>query len=166
MTLATRSVVFFAVVGTAACATSNRVTTSTGPARWSGSLKAVAAPPSAVLNTRTTDSQGTAFGNIMVTTVDSAPPTSRVDLSVSAQSMSGRQLAWAIFSGPCGSPTPPVTGLQEFPPLEISTGSGRVATDLRFRLTPGTEYHANVYTTSRATDVANVLMCTNLKLER
>jgi hypothetical protein len=166
MTLLTRSLRLFALVGTAACATSNRVTTSSGPARWSGNFRTVGAPSSAVLNTRTTDSQGTAFGSISIMSADSTPPTSRVDLSVSAPAMSGKQLAWAIFSGPCGSPTPPVTGLQEFPALEIATGSGRVATDLRFRLSVGTEYHANVYMTSRATDVSNVLMCANLKLER
>lgn len=166
MTLLSRSVMAFACAGAAACATSNRPTTSTGPARWTGNFRTVGTPSSAVLNTSSTDSQGSAFGNITVTNTDSTPPTSHVDLTVSAQAMSGRELAWAIFSGPCGAATPPVASLQEFPPLTVSSGNAHVSTDLRFRLSPGAEYHANVYASYRANDVANVLMCTNLALGR
>jgi len=166
MALHPRWVVLLALAGLASCATSNRPTTSTGPVRWSGNFRTVGSASSAVLNTSSTDSQGSSFGNIIVVNADSMPPTSHVDLTMSSPSMSGRELAWAIFSGPCGAPTPPVASLQEFPPLSVSTGNGRVSTDLRFRLTPGAEYHANVYASSRANDVANVLMCANLSLGR
>lgn len=162
----TRSVLFVALTGLAACATSNRPTTSAGPARWSGNFRTVGTPSSAVLNTTSTDSQGSAFGSITVTNTASTPPTSHVDLTISAQAMSGRELAWAIFSGPCGAATPPVASLQEFPPIAVSSGNGRVSTDLRFQLSRGAEYHANVYASYRANDVANVLMCTNLTLGR
>ena len=162
----TRSVLLLALGISASCATSNRPTTSTGPARWSGNFRSVGSPSSAVLNTSTTDSQGSAFGSITVVNAETTPPTSHVDLTVSAQSMSGRELAWAIFTGPCGAATPPLGSLQEYPPLTVSTGNARVSTDLRFQLSPGTEYHANVYASYRANDVANVLMCTNLTLAR
>ena len=160
----TRSVACLAFAGAVACATSNRPTTSTGPARWTGSFKMVSGS-SAVLS-RTTDSQGSASGNISVANADSVPPTSHVDLTVALASLSSRQLAWAIFHGPCGSPTPPVAGLQEFPPIDVTSGGAHVAVDLRFRLAPGSDYHANVYSSNRATDVSNVLMCTNLSLQR
>lgn len=162
----TRSVLLVALVGLAACATSNRPTSSASPVRWTGNFRTVGTPSSAVLNTKSTDSQGSAFGSITVTNADSTPPTSHVDLTISAQAMSGRDLAWAIFSGPCGAATPPVASLQEFPPISVSSSNGRVSTDLRFRLSPSAEYHANVYASYRANDVANVLMCTNLTLGR
>jgi hypothetical protein len=157
---------FAVLTASAACATGNRPTTTAGPARWSGSFRTVGAASSAILNTSSTDSLGSAFGSITVTSLETTPPTSHVDLTVSAQSMSGRELAWAIFTGPCGAGTPPVASLQEFPPLTVSSGNARVSTDLRFQLSPSAEYHANVYASYRANDVANVLMCTNLSLGR
>lgn len=158
-----KSTVLFIALGTAAaCATTPRAATSSGGARWTGSLRSLGSGSSATLNTSSTDSQGSSYGNISVTEVDSNPPTSHVDLVVNSQSMSGRQLAWAIFSGACGSPSPAVAGLQEFPYISMSSGSGHVSTDLRFRLRPGMEYHVNVYGGSRATDVADVIMCTML----
>lgn len=160
----TRSLVSLAFVSAAACATSNRVSTAAGPARWTGNFKSMGGT-SAVM-TATTNSQSSAYGNITVVTVDSAPPASRVDLSVTAPASSGSQLAWAIFSGPCGAPTPPVAGVNEFPNIEMTSGGGRIGAQLRFRLAPGTEYHANVYATSRATDVSNVMLCANLSLGR
>jgi hypothetical protein len=164
--LPTRSPLLFVLIGAAACATSNRPTTTSGPERWSGNFRTVGTPSSAVLNTTSTDSQGSAFGSITVVNSNTTPPTSHVDISISAQAMSGRELAWAIFTGSCGAATPPVASLQEFPPLSVSTGNARVSSDLRFELSPGTEYHANVYASYRANDVANVLMCTNLSLGR
>ena len=166
MTVLTRSLLALALVGAVACAASNHPSTSTGPARWTGNLRSTGTTSSAVLNTSTTDSQGSAFGSITVVDGDSTPPTSHVELTISAPAVSGKELAWAIFTGPCGAATPPVASLQEFPPLSVSTGNARVSTDLRFRLTPGAEYHANVYASSRANDVANVLMCANLSLSR
>lgn len=159
-----RSVVLFALVGVAACATSNRPTTVAGPARWTGNFKSMGGT-SAVM-TATTNTQASAFGNITIVTLDTAPPTSRVDLYVTAPAMSGSQLAWAVFSGPCGAPTPPVAGVNEFPTMELTSGGGRIGTSLRFRLSPGTEYHTNVYNSGRATDVSNVMLCANLTLGR
>lgn len=166
MMLLTPRVLLVALAGAAACATSNRPTPATGSARWTGNFRTAGTSSSAILNTATTDSQGSAFGSIMVVNADSVPPTSHVDLTMSAPALSGKELAWAIFGGPCGAATPPVASLQEFPPLSVSSGNARVSTDLRFRLAPGSEYHANVYASYRANDVANVLMCTNLTLGR
>lgn len=166
MTLLPRSPLFLVLLGAVACAAGNRPATATGPQRWSGNFRTVGTPSSAVLNTSSTDSQGSAFGNITVVNSGTTPPTSHVDITISAQAMSGRELAWAIFTGACGAATPPVASFQEFPPLSVSSGNARVSTDLRFQLSSGTEYHANVYASYRANDVANVLMCTNLTLGR
>lgn len=166
MTFLTRGVLALALAGVAACAARNRPSTSTGPAHWSGNLRSTGTASSAVLNTATTDSQGSAFGSIRIVNGDSMPPTSHVELTVSAPAMSGRELAWAIFTGPCGAATPPVASLQEFPPLSVSTGNATVTADLRFRLDPSLDYHVNVYASYRANDVANVLMCSNLTLGR
>lgn len=163
MALLTRSVVSLALAGAAACAASNRAIVSTGVARWTGNFKSVGGT-SAVLTART-NTQSSAYGNITVVTIDSAPPASRVDLSVTAPAMTG-SLAWAIFSGPCGSPTPPVAGVNEFPNIEMSSGGGRIGAQLRFWLDPGAEYHANVYNSGRASDVSNVILCANLSLGR
>ena len=164
MALLKRSVVSLALAGGAACAASNRAIMSTGVARWTGNFKSVGGT-SAVLTART-NAQSSAYGNITVVTIDSVPPASRVDLSVTAPAMIGNQLAWAIFSGPCGSPTPPVAGVNEFPNIEMSSGGGRIGAQLHFRLDPGAEYHANVYNSGRASDVSNVILCANLSLGR
>ena len=73
------------------------------------------------------------------------------------------QIAWAIFTGTCGSPTPMVTGPQEFPLIEVaSNGSGAVRTEMSLTLDPRGSYHANVYWTARASGVSGVMMCANL----
>ena len=87
----------------------------------------------------------------------------RVELSISAPMEPSTHLAWAIFSGPCGTPSPAVAGLNEFPAIEIgSGGGGSVHAVMALSLDPRGSYHANVYWSSRASDVSNVMMCANL----
>ena len=149
------------------CASSGTPTTRAGGTpRWTAQLKQVeGSQASAVLTGRTNSTRG-AYGDIVVTTKDTLHSQSTVDLNVSAPTIGATQLAWAIFSGPCGAPTPSVIGVNEFPPLEITSGNARVRLDLNFALRQGAEYHVNVYNSSRATDVSNVMMCAPLQYSR
>lgn len=137
-----------------------------GTIRWTAQLRAVeGTSSSAVLSGRTNSTRG-AYGDISVTMRDSLPPRSTVDLNVAAPTVGSTQLAWAIFTGECGAPTPSVIGLNEFPPLEVTSGNARLRMDLRLVLRPDMEYHVNVYNSTRASDVSNVMMCAPLQMSR
>ena len=155
------------IVVAAGCASGGTSTAGGGGARrWTAQLRQVeGSSASAVLTGRSNSTRG-AYGDISIVTKDTLHAQSTVDLTVTAPTIGGTQLAWAIFPGGCGSPTPPVAGLNEFPPLEVTSGSARVKLDLHFALRPGAEYHVNVYTSSRATDVSNVMMCAPLQYSR
>lgn len=155
------------IVGAAACATSgvNAGTSSSGTPRWTGSFKQSQMASSAVI-TGGIQSTRSAYGDITITTVDTIQGRSTVDLNVNTPMVGGTQLAWAVFTGPCGSPTPPVTGLNEFPTIEVTSGGARMRLDVHFALRRGTEYHANVYNSNRASDVSNVMMCAPLSASR
>lgn len=155
------------IVVAGGCATGGASTSrSGGTPRWSAQLRQVEGSSASAVLTGTTNSTRGAYGDIVVTTKDTIHAQSNVDLSVSAPTIGATQLAWAIFSGPCGSPTPSVAGLNEFPPIEITSGGSRVKVDVNFALRPGLEYHVNVYNQSRATDVSNVMMCAMLQYGR
>jgi len=164
-----RVVAVVVMMAAGACATSGTSASTSragGTPRWTAQLKQVeGSQASAVLTGRTNSTRG-AYGDIIVTTKDTLHAQSTVDLSVSAPTIGATQLAWAIFTGPCGSPTPSVIGVNEFPPLEVTSGNARVRLDLNFALRQGAEYHVNVYNSSRATDVSNVMMCAPLQLAR
>jgi len=155
------SVLLIAAIG--ACASKSSVASSaTGPPRWTGTFKQSQSAASAVVG-QATAGRGAAYGTI--TTVPLAPgtPGNRIELSISAPLPAGTQIAWAMFPGSCGSPTPPLAGPQEFPLIELtSTGSGFVRTSMTFPLDTHAAYHANVYWSSRVSDVSNVMMCANM----
>lgn len=135
--------------------------------RWTGRFTQTGTSGSAVLSRTTAVGHPTAYGSITILPIDSAPPRSKIDVDISAPSVDGgSQVAWAVFTGPCGSATPPITGLDEFPVLEISSGVARVSTEVNFFMNPAAEYHANVYWSGRASDVSNVMMCANLTKSR
>ena len=149
------------------CASSGMSTARAGGTlRWTAQLRQVeGSSASAVLTGRTNSTRG-AYGDITITTKDSLPARSTVELNVAAPTIGATQLAWAVFTGACGSPTPSVIGESEFPPLEVTSGNARVRLDLSFVLRPGSEYHVNVYNSSRVSDVSNVMMCAPLQLAR
>jgi hypothetical protein len=139
---------------------SHRATTTSGPERWSGSFKQ--AGGSAVIGGELTRARSSAYGTITLTPVTDQRGRVKVDLSVTT-SVSGSQIAWAVFEGPCNAPSPPVIQVNEFPTIEIgSSGSGIVRTELAMTMNSHASYHANVYWTGRATDVTNVMLCANL----
>lgn len=133
-----------------------------GVARWSGSFKQPQMAASSIVGPARPNTVA-AFGSIMLTPVEGDANRVRVDMSVSAPVSGGTQLAWAIFTGPCGAPTPPVAGPNEFPLIEVSNnGGGMVRTTMSMTLDPHSEHHANIYWTGRVSDVSNVMMCANL----
>ena len=104
-------------------------------------------------------------GTISVTALGGTPAKVRVDVTVSGTPPS-TQLGWAVFSGPCASTAPMLAGQTEFPAISVSTsGDGRITTDMSFALDPKSAYHANVYWSSRANDMNDVMMCANLSAE-
>lgn len=155
------SALLLATVG--ACASkSTAASSSDGPPRWTGTFKQSQSAASAVVGPATAG-RGAAYGTITAVPLASGMPGNRIELSISAPLPAGTQIAWAMFSGSCGSPTPPLAGPQEFPTIELtSTGSGFVRTSMTFRLDTHATYHANVYWSSRVSDVSNVMMCANL----
>ncbi len=154
---------FLAIPVAAACG-GTHAKTAPGPARWTGSFKQLQMAASATVDPTLTGARRAGYGSITLTPVADDEKRTRIDLSISAAASPGAQLAWAIFSGPCGSPAPAVTSVNEFPAIEVNnSGGGTVHTEMSFVLEPRATYHANVYWSSRATDVSNVAMCANLQ---
>ena len=150
-----------ALVAGAACASHKAPsTTAVGVDRWSGSFKQ--SSNSAVIGAELSRARSTGYGSITLTPVPDQRGRVKVDLSVNT-SLSGAQIAWAVFEGPCNSPSPPVLAVNEFPTIEIgNNGNGIVRHELPMTLDSRATYHANVYWSGRATDVSNVMLCTNL----
>ena len=161
----------FALVA-GACARSVPVTTNgegapvaTSVARWSGQLKAPNLSSSSVLVSKPTSSGATAtsYGNVMLTRVGQQGDRWGYEITVTAPPSAGGQVAWALYTGSCGSPTPPVVPPNELPPLDLGAGgSGAVRGEFTALMQPKTTYHVNVYFGPRATDVNNVMLCTKL----
>jgi len=131
-----------------------------GPARWTGAFKPEGG--SAVIGSELSRARSTGYGTITLTPVSDQQGRVKVDLSVTT-SVTSTQVAWALFEGPCGAPTPPVIAVNQFPTIEVgNNGSGLVRAELPMTLDTRATYHANVYWTGRATDVTNVMMCAKL----
>jgi hypothetical protein len=150
-----------------ACASKTRTASTTaGPARWTGSFKQSTLSSSATIGPAT-PGRAAAYGTITLTPNDPDSGRVKVELSINVSVQPGMQIAWALFSGPCGSPTPPLAGPNEFPTISVTnSGSGFVRTTMPITINDRGTYHANVYWSSQVTDVSNVMMCANLARER
>jgi hypothetical protein len=103
-------------------------------------------------------------GTVSVTPVSGVPGRMRIDLSVNVGVPPGGQIAWAIFGSTCGSSGLIVANQNDFPPMDISsTGDGHFRGEMVFTLDPASSYHVNVYSTSRANDLNDVMMCAELR---
>jgi hypothetical protein len=154
-----RITLVLSLLGAAACASRTSVSPD-GPARWTGSFRQTQMPTAEV--GAATPNRG--YGSITLTPVAANPGRMRVDLSVNAPVPAGTHVAWAVLTGSCGSPSPMVTGETEFPPIEIGgNGAGLVRTEMSLALDPRGSYHANVYWSSRARNLNEVMMCANLR---
>ena len=170
-----RALVYLGIVAIAACASSSSSTSSTrsassapesGPTRWTAQFKQTQGASTAAIIPGQMGSSS-AYGSITVTSQGTTPPATRVELSVNAPVPSGTQVGWAIFSGSCGAPTPPIVGPHEFPTIEIGgNNNGSVRVNFQLALDPRGAYHANVYWGSQVTDLNNVMMCANLSRTR
>lgn len=135
------------------------------PARWTGSFRQQFMRPTAVIGggTMASGAQASSFGSVTLTATGGERPRLLYDVSVSAPPAAGSQLAWALFTGPCNTPSPPVVAPSQLPVLDIdSNGRGLARGEVGAALDPRTTYHLNVYTTGRVTDRDNVLMCAKL----
>lgn len=144
-----------------ACATGARSAEPTTPGRWQGTFRQQSSTPLAVMGAAQ-QARATPFGSITLSPSPTDSSRYRVELLVSAPVESNTQLAWAMFTGPCGTPSPSVVGLTEYPAIEMGNAGGAVRTVMALPLDPRGSYHVNVYYGSRPTDVNNVMMCANV----
>ena len=148
------------LVAGSGCASHKPSAKASGPARWSGNFKQES--NSAVIGAEMTRGRSSGYGTVVLTPVPDQDRRVKVELSVNT-SLTGAQIAWAVYEGTCGAPTPPLLAANEFPTIDIGTnGAGVVRSELPIGLNVRGTYHANVYWSSRATDVSNVMMCANL----
>jgi hypothetical protein len=156
---------------TAAACASNHSTPSSvpeGSAQWEGSFRTTQYAANAVMAPAGQAGRAAGYGSIRLTPVASGPGGNlQVEVSISAPVSAGTQLAWAIFSGPCGTMSDAVAGVMQFPTIPIANGgSGFVRATMPLPLDRQGSYHANVYWTAQASDVSNVMMCANLALAK
>ena len=133
-------------------------------ARWSASLRPLTMSSTAVLVGASSGS-GTAASYGSATLSPSYEQIGRVryDISVTMPTAAGAVVAWALFTGACNTPSPPVVPTAELQPIEVGTsGSGVVRGTFTAQLERGTTYNLRVYSTGRATDVNNVALCAKL----
>lgn len=132
--------------------------------RWTASLRQLNLPNSSTLTgTGGAGSTATSYGSITLSPVNDVRGRIRYELSVMAPTLSGQQIAWALFTGACNTPSPPVVPINELPAIDVAnSGAGVVRGEFNVSLDPRTTYHVNVYSLARATDVDNVLLCAKL----
>ena len=142
------------------CASHKPSAKASGPPRWSGNFKQES--NSAVIGAEMARGRSSSYGTVVLTPVPDQQRRVKVELSVTT-SLTSAQIAWAVYEGTCGAPTPPLLAANEFPTIDIGTnGAGVVRSELPIGLNVRGTYHANVYWSGRATDVSNVMMCANL----
>lgn len=163
MVLLRRTILPLVSLAAAACASAGTSGGSSGrTARWSATLKQPTMSSSAVISAGVAQAQAASYGSLVLTPLPAGERT-RVELSVTAPQKVGAQLAWAVFPGPCNAATPPVIAATEFPLVDVTnSGTGIVRNEMAFGLDPRATYHVNIYGSSRATDVSNVVMCGTL----
>ena len=148
------------VVAGSGCASHKAATKGAGPSRWSGSFKQES--NSAVIGAEMARGRSSGYGTIVLTPVPDQARRVKVEISVTT-SLTSAQIAWAVYEGTCGAPTPPVLAINDFPTIDIGTnGAGVVRGELPVALNVRGTSHANVYWSGRASDVSNVMMCANL----
>ena len=159
----TRLRVLLCAVAASGCASTGGSprTTANAPSGWSGTFRPRPMHSSAEFGPAVPN-RGT--GTITITPVASSPGRVRVDLNVNLGVPPGGQAAWAVFGSTCGSSGLIVANQNDFPPMDISsTGDGHFRGEMVFTLDPSQSYHVNVYSSSRANDLNDVMMCADLK---
>jgi len=150
-----------AVLGCASAGGGSARTGASGSSAWSGSFRPRPVHSSAEFGPAVPN-RGT--GTVSVTPVAGVSGRMRIDLSVNVGVPPGGQIAWAVFGGTCGSSGLIVANQNDFPPMDISsTGDGHFRGEMVFTLDPTSSYHVNVYSSPRANDLNDVMMCADLR---
>ena len=85
----------------------------------------------------------------------------RVQLTINVPTQN-ESLPWAIAPGPCGNGAIAVADVNKFGTIDVgSSGRGTLEVDLAVALTPGMQYHLEVYRSGQT--LADVLACANLR---
>lgn len=72
-------------------------------------------------------------------------------------------LAWSVVPGRCGSGDLPLVSPRQLTRIEVQdNGRGRLLSEFRATITPGLDYHVNLYANG-GTDLADVVACANLR---
>lgn len=100
-------------------------------------------------------------GSVTVISTGGENSTTRVRLSVNLP-IFNEQLPWAIAPGSCGNGAIAVAAVSKFGTIDVgSTGSGALEADLAIALTPGAQYHVEIYRAGQT--LSDVVACTNLR---
>lgn len=76
--------------------------------------------------------------------------------------VTNEQLPWAIAPGACGNGAIAITAVSKFGTIDVgTTGRGTVDVILSVALTPGEQYHVEVYRSGQT--LADVMACANLR---
>ena len=131
--------------------------------RWSADLKQPTMNASPVIATGGTGgAQASSYGTVTLTQLPGGERV-RYELTVTSPPAAGQALAWALFTGSCVTPSPPVVPVNELPPIDLGSGGGGLTRgEFVATLDPKATYNVRVYTKNRATDVNNVLLCARL----
>ncbi len=72
------------------------------------------------------------------------------------------ELQWSVLAGRCGSGTFPLSPPNQLAPIEVpNNGSVRLSRRIHAELTPGLDYHVNLYANG-GSDLSSVIGCANL----
>ena len=100
-------------------------------------------------------------GSVTVTSAGTGNSATHVRLSVNLP-IFNEQLPWAIAPGNCGNGAIAVAAVSKFGTIDVnSTGSGTLDADLAISLTPGEQYHVEIYRAGQT--LADVVACTSLR---
>lgn len=125
--------------------------------RWVGSFRPV---------TLGTTGAGVAnHGTALLVPTDDEPVLIRYELRLTTPVFANRTVSWALLDGRCDVPSLPMAAPGDFPPIDVPTSGSALATgDLAVTMTPGREYHVNLYFGRRPpVDHSSPVMCATLE---
>jgi hypothetical protein len=127
--------------------------------RWTGNFQPVQIRSSSP-NMRV---QSRIYGTVDLSALPNNPKRTRARLNFTSQSTGNSFTGqWALLPGRCGTGSLPVTGIENFPVIEVSSnGRASLDSELALALPESGEYHVNVYLGGQQLD--NVITCANLK---
>lgn len=133
------------------------------PVRWSGSFQ----PQQQRTGGLGPTASNRAFGSVSLTPSLTDANRARVQITLTAPVQTGQSLAWGMFPGRCGSGSGmamPVVAVTTLPPLEVvRSGGAQMDQEIAITLPSGGGYHVNVFWSTRAGDLSDVMTCANLR---